>query len=205
MEWRAVIDFEGLYEVSSDGQVRSVPGNHKHGIVLKGKIDRYGYRTVSLSKVISLHTVFTSYRTVHRLVAEAFIPNPANLPQVDHINGDKLDNRVENLRWSTAKDNINNPATLINRRYAQARRYHTVEGYNNMRRMQEMARTLHMKQIRCITTGKIYESEAEAAKATGVTVRTVNRQCNRRQRGLPCCHHGGRLGGPQFEFYTESK
>lgn len=202
MEWRDVVGFEGLYQVSDDGQVRSMPGNHKHGKVLKCKIDKYGYKVVTLSKVLALHDVMSRSRPVHRLVAEAFIQNPDNLPQVDHINGDKLDNRVENLRWSSAKDNINNPATLPNRSIAQRRRYETPHGRANMDKMQEMARKLHMIPVRCIDTGVVYESGVAAAKATGVTTRTISMQCRKRQRGESFSPRGVKNRGLQFEFYT---
>lgn len=61
------------------------------------------------------------YRTIHRLVAEAFIDNPLSLPEIDHINTDRADNRVENLRWCTTKENMNNPLTKEHCRVAQCK------------------------------------------------------------------------------------
>ena len=106
--WKPIKDFEGYYEVSNIGRVRSLnykrTGKEK---ILKNIEDYKGYLEVVLTK-----NGKRKQFKVHRLVAEAFIPNPENKPCIDHINTIKSDNRVENLRWVTYKENSNNEKTL---------------------------------------------------------------------------------------------
>ena len=94
--WRDVVGYEGLYQVSNLGRVYSV----RSGKVLKFNKKPCGYNYVQLS----VHDKRVGYR-VHRLVAQAFIPNTENKPEVNHINGIKTDNRVENLEWCTRSEN----------------------------------------------------------------------------------------------------
>ncbi len=106
-EWKPVKDYEGIYEVSSDGRVRSLDrfdsiGRHRKGIERKQFIVGDGYLQVRLNK-----DGVTTGKTVHRLVASAFCENADEKPEVNHINCDKLDNRVENLEWVTTKENAN--------------------------------------------------------------------------------------------------
>ena len=97
-EWKNVIGYEGLYEVSNIGNVRNVRRN----TLLKLSKTNYGYIQVYLYK----NGIRTGLK-VHRLVAQAFIPNPDNLPQINHLDEDKTNNRVDNLEWCSHKYNVN--------------------------------------------------------------------------------------------------
>lgn len=103
-EWRPVVGYEKTYEVSNFGEVRSKFSYYSRGgvFVKKLKLSKSnGYLRCGLRK----HGVIKQY-SVHRLVAQAFIPNPNNYSQVNHIDGVKHNNKVENLEWVSPKMNI---------------------------------------------------------------------------------------------------
>ena len=98
--WKDIKDYEGMYQVSSEGRVKSLKyGEEK---ILKNNKNNSGYLSVSLSKDGKRKTY-----SIHRLVAQAFISNPNNLLEINHIDEDKTNNRVENLEWCTKQYNNN--------------------------------------------------------------------------------------------------
>ena len=101
--WKDKKDYEGLYQVSNFGRIKSLNYNHTgKEKILKQYYDSNGYKIICLCK----NNIKTTY-LVHRLVAEAFIPNPNNLPQINHKDEDKTNNHVNNLEWCDAKYNHN--------------------------------------------------------------------------------------------------
>lgn len=110
-----ITGYEGIYKISSLGRVKRV-GKYRNQVkewesnrILKPATKSKGYMYVQLSK-----NGKTSPKHIHRLVAEAFIPNPENKPTVNHKNGNKADNSLENLEWATYTENIHSIRILGN-------------------------------------------------------------------------------------------
>ena len=110
-EWKSISGYEGLYEVSSYGRVKRLKISyirkngimvHKPELILKPNYFSGGYFRVGMYK----NKTF-KYYLIHRLVAQAFLPNPDNLPEVNHKDEDKSNNRVDNLEWCDHKYNMN--------------------------------------------------------------------------------------------------
>lgn len=163
--WKSVNGYNGLYEVSSSGLIRSVmrkvwnPGRNcyrtQYPRILRLVADDKGYNRVTLSKNGKIKQYL-----VHRLVAEAFIPNPSNLPQINHINEITNDNRVENLEWCTNEYNCNYGTHNIN-----------------------ISRTMSVPILQYTLDGqfiKEWKSSREAELETGISNVNI----------LRCCHGG---------------
>ena len=179
--WKDIEGWEGLYQVSNGGRVRSldriIPRSCKGDKFVKGRLlvlrnDKDGYKVVHFRDA---STGRNRLLKVHRLVAIAFIPNPKGKDQIDHINGIRSDNRVDNLRWCTCKENLNFPIAKINNSNS------TRESYN---------RFPELRKLRAETfaaTGKVkvlvkkdgiivglFDSQKEAAKQMGYAPCTIS-------------------------------
>lgn len=139
--------YEGRYEIFEDGTIINLKNNSP---ICQWK-DNVGYMQISIRKDGK-----KKYMRVHRLVAEHFIPNPNNLPQVNHIDGDKTNNRVDNLEWTDNKTN-------------------TQHGYDN-----NLYHSKH-RNIKVVVYNKLgeyintYKSIRETAEKLGINRKTLSR------------------------------
>lgn len=118
-EWREIKEFKDYY-VSNYGRVANFNyRNTGKRILMKTFTTKAGYYQIALVNKNGKRIK----RYIHRLIAEAFIPNPQNKPEIDHIDTNRVNNSIDNLRWVTKIENLNNPNTILNRSIAQKNRF----------------------------------------------------------------------------------
>ena len=163
-EWRAVVGYEGFYEVSSMGNVRSID---REIIDNNGHVKRYKGRetkkSVLRSGYVRVHLIkdgIDKTKHVHRLVAEAFLENADELREVNHINELKHDNRVDNLEWCTPSYNQNYGTINTRRKDAYMR---------NGR-----SRAVMLFDSKCI---RIFRNAKEAAEITNTSINEIRNSC----------------------------
>ena len=170
-EWRNIEGYEGKYQVSNLGRVRSFIKT-KSGKILSLTPDKNGYLACHLYK-----NGKRKCEKVHRLVAQEFIPNPNNLPQVNHKDEVKTNNNSDNLEWCTNEYNHN--YGTINKRISRSNKgKHTGEkSYLYGKKGKEHPTS---KKIRCITTGEKFESISEASNKYKINVSSITGCCKGR-------------------------
>lgn len=180
--WKPIKGYEGYYEISNLGRVKSIERFVKQGKLnrhvsekLKSEsINPYGYPTVTLCK----DRRSRSY-PIHRLIAEAFIPNPENKPQVDHINTNRKDYSLSNLRWVTSKENSNNEKTLA---HCQQNTYtKEVSQRSNFTKKLRKTKTAPITVYQYSKDGnfiKEYQSSNDACRQTGISASAIRRVIN---------------------------
>ena len=174
-EWRDIKGYEGHFQVSNYGRIKSLPrytrnGSCKYEKILKPGNDKDGYKIIGLRRDGKQKTF-----RVHRLVAEAFLENPNNYPEVNHKDECKYNNYVENLEWCTCKYN-HNYGTWRDKRI----------GINNPR----------ARKIKCINTGKIFNTITEAAEFYGMSGSNISECLSGRTKTA---------GGYKWKYYKEGE
>ena len=151
--WKDVQNYEGLYQVSNLGRVKSLPRNGTvlNERILKPSADRYGYKQVILSKNNN-HKPFK----VHRLVANSFLLNKNNFPCINHKDENKENNKVDNLEWCSYSYN---------------------NAYNG--RAKKVAKN-KQKKVLCVELNIVFESLAEAEKKTKISAGNICSCCKGR-------------------------
>lgn len=187
-EWKDIViekdgktyDFTGLYKISNYGKVYS----YKKGSTLKLNSLNNGYKQVSLY----LNGEHFCFR-VHRLVAIMFIPNPNNLPCVNHKDEDKTNNNVGNLEWCTEEYNVNYGT-------GKQRMSETKKGRKNTKEHNENIAKANWKKVRCVETSQIFNSIEEANIWCGLQPKSGKiGECCRGQRK--------RAGGYTWEYVNK--
>lgn len=168
--WEKVEDYEGIYEISNFGRVKSLSRLKRKSPtakafmtserILKAQLSQKGYLRADLSK-----NGISKPTPIHRIIAIAFIPNPENKPQINHKNGIKNDNRIENLEWCTNGENQIHAYEVLNRKRPPKG---VIPGCVK-------PHSHNSKKIYCETLGITFESMRDADKKLGFYLGAIQR------------------------------
>ena len=196
--WKDIKGYEGLYQVSNLGRVKSLErvakNNRKiHEKILKLKRDRYGDDVCNLCLDGEI-----KHFGVHRLVADAFIPNLNNYPVVNHKDEVKDNNIVYNLEWCTQKYNLNYGT-------AQKRKSDKFKGEKNPMHGRNGVKNPASKIVVLLNNGMLFESAKDASKHCGLSRQNVSNICKGVRRTLKTDHEGKRLEFMYYEDFIKQK
>ena len=173
--WRDIKGFEGKYMVSNLGRVKSLNYN-KTGKekIMKGVPDGYGYFQLSLCKEGKVKNC-----RINRLVAQAFIPNTESKPQVNHIDGDKTNNRVTNLEWTTQEENMRH--AYKNGLKVQTEEVKKKIGLSRLGKYKGR-NSYNCKKVKCVSTGEVFYSLNEAGEKYNISPSSITECCRGRHK-----------------------
>lgn len=180
-------NYEECYLVSKTGEVRGIHTWNGKGKMLKPSVNIKGYLKVKLQKRCVKYSTF-----VHRLVAITFIPNPLNLPQVNHKDGNKQNNHVDNLEWCTNQENIDHRQRFL---YTEEKKQAFRISCKNPERLKKIseaskgANNGFAKKVIDKSTGEIFGCVGDAAIKYGYTYNQLKQWLNGRRKNLSTLTH----------------
>lgn len=172
-KWKDIEGYESLYQVSNTGIVKSLgryQQNHskkqwREEEIKSARVDPQGYRMLDLYKDGKQKTI-----RVHRLVALNYIPNPNNEPTVNHKDGNKSNNHVDNLEWAS---------------FSSQNNHFYKKGLKSQKNIDKAVKAMNEANavgVKCITTGKVYKSQAEAGRDVDISSSLISLACNGRRK-----------------------
>lgn len=185
--WKDIEGYKGKYKISNFGHILMLGAysdgrKYKEGLK-KTSVDKGGYEYVNLTNWEGKLKTFK----IHRLVAETFIPNPENKPCIDHVDCNRTNNKVDNLRWVTYKENANNPITRINLSKALIKVCESEENRQKKRVAAKIQKNIEARRNKIIKPiiqfdkNGIFISEfssvTEAAQSVNGNVTSITRNC----------------------------